>query len=238
MIIHPLANAKEVLRFYSAFSSTAPDEVTAYAFLATLPDIGPVAIVMAGYFGDDMAEGERLLAPMRQFGAPVVDNIQLRDYPEVLAMIDPIAPDGRNYYQPGYSVKQLTGEIIDNLVGWAEKFTSPFSAVLIHHVHGAATRVAPDATAFALREPHYVVMHDAAWEEGPAEPHLEWVRVSLAAMQPYAMRGLYVNFIVGEKEEAIRDSYRGNYERLAALKSKYDPTNFFRSNQNIKPAAK
>jgi hypothetical protein len=78
-------------------------------------------------------------------------------------------------------------------------------------------------------------MHDAAWEEGPAEPHLEWVRVSLAAMLPFAMRGLYVNFIVGEKEEALRDSYRGNYERLAALKSKYDPTNFFRSNQNIKP---
>jgi hypothetical protein len=238
MIIHPLAKAKEVLRFYSDFSRATPDEVTTYAFMATLPDIGPVLIMMGGYFGDDFVEGERLLAPLRQFGSPLVDTIQPMDYPDLLALIDPIAPDGRNYYQPGYSVKVLTGEIIDNLVGWAEKFTSPFSAFLIHHVHGAATRVAPDATAFALREPHYVVMHDAAWEEGPAEPHLEWVRVSLAAMLPFAMHGLYVNFIVGEKEEALRDSYRGNYERLAALKSKYDPTNFFRSNQNIKPAVK
>jgi FAD/FMN-containing dehydrogenase len=238
MVIHPLANARDVLRFYSAFSQDTPDELTVYAFVATVPDIGPAVIIMACYFGDDLAEGERLLAPVRQFGPPLVDLIQPMAYPDVLALIDPIAPDGRNYYQPGYSVKVLSDEFIDLMVEWAKKMTSPFSAFLIHHVHGAAARVAPDATAFALREPHYIVMHDAAWDEGPAEPHLEWVRASLAAMQRFAMPGLYVNFIVGEKEEAVRDSYRGNYERLAALKRKYDPTNFFRSNQNIKPAVK
>jgi len=238
MVIHPLSNAREVLRFYSAFSQATPDELTVYAFVATVPDVGPAVIIMACYFGNDLAEGERLLAPVRQFGPPLVDLIQPMAYPDVLALIDPIAPDGRNYYQPGYSVKTLSDEFIDNLVEWAKKMTSPFSAFLIHHVHGAATRVAPDATAFALREPHYIVMHDAAWDEGPAEPHLEWVRASLVAMQRFAMPGLYVNFIVGEKEEAVRDSYRGNYERLAALKRKYDPTNFFRSNQNIKPAVK
>jgi FAD/FMN-containing dehydrogenase len=238
MVIHPLANARDVLRFYSAFSQDTPDELTVYAFVATVPDIGPAVIIMACYFGDDLAEGERLLAPVRQFGPPLVDLIQPMAYPDVLALIDPIAPDGRNYYQPGYSVKVLSDEFIDLMVEWAKKMTSPFSAFLIHHVHGAAARVAPDATAFALREPHYIVMHDAAWDEGLAEPHLEWVRASLAAMQRFAMPGLYVNFIVGEKEEAVRDSYRGNYERLAALKRKYDPTNFFRSNQNIKPAVK
>jgi FAD/FMN-containing dehydrogenase len=238
MVMHPLANAKQVLQFYREFSSTAPDEVTAYAFLATVPDIGPAVIMMAGYFGDDLAEGEKLLAPLRQFGPPLVDLIQPMDYPDFLAMVDPLAPDGRNYYQPGYSVKQFSDEALDTMISWAEKFTSPFSAFLIHHVHGAATRVAPDATAFALREPHYIVMHDAAWEEGPAEAHLAWVRESLAAMRPFAMPGLYVNFIAGDKEEAVRDAYRANYERLAALKRQYDPTNFFRSNQNIKPAQK
>lgn len=238
MVIHPLSNAREVLRFYSAFSQATPDELTVYAFVATVPDVGPAVIIMACYFGDDLAEGERLLAPVRQFGPPLVDLIQPMAYPDVLALIDPIAPDGRNYYQPGYSVKVLSDEFIDTMVEWAKKMTSPFSAFLIHHVHGAATRVAPDATAFALREPHYIVMHDAAWDEGPAEPHLEWVRASLAAMQRFAMPGLYVNFIVGEKEEAVRDSYRGNYERLAVLKRKYDPTNFFRSNQNVKPTVK
>ena len=129
-----------------------------------------------------------------------------------------------------------TGSALETLITWAGQMTSPFSAILIHHIHGAATRVAPGATAFALREPHYAVIYDAAWEEGPAETHIEWAQAALAAMQPFAMRGVYVNFIVGENEEAVRDSYRANYERLAALKSKYDPTNFFCANQNIKPA--
>lgn len=236
MVIHPMANATQVLEFYREFSAATPDEVTAYPFLATVPDLGPAVILMAGYFGDDLTAGERLLAPLRQFGPPLVDLIQPMIYPDFLAMLDPIAPDGRNYYEPAYSVKYLSDEALDTMIEWAEKRISPFSAILIHHVHGAATRVASEATAFALREPHYMLVHVSAWEEGPAEPHLEWARASFAAMQPYASQGLYVNFIVGETEEAIRASYRANYERLASLKAQYDPTNFFRLNQNIKPA--
>jgi FAD/FMN-containing dehydrogenase len=238
MIIHPMANAKKVLRFYRDFSSAAPDDITAYAFLVTMPDIGPAVILMAGYFGDDLAEGERLLAPLRQFGPPLVDTVQPMAYPDFLAMLDPIAPDGRNYYEPAYSVKQFSDAALDMLITWAGRMTSPFSAILIHHIHGAATRVAPDATAFALREPHYAVIHDAAWEEGLAETHVAWAQASLASMQPFAMPGVYVNFIVGQQEEAVRDSYRANYDRLAALKRQYDPTNFFCANQNIKPALK
>lgn len=238
MVIHSMTNAKAVLRFYRDFSSAAPDDITAYAFLVTLPDVGPAVILMAGYFGDDLAEGERLLAPLRQFGPPLVDTVQPMAYPDFLALLDPIAPDGRNYYEPAYSVKQFSDAALDTLITWAGRMTSPFSAILIHHIHGAATRVAPDATAFALREPHYAVIHDAAWEEGPAETHVAWARASLASMQPFAMPGVYVNFIVGQQEEAVRESYRANYERLAALKRRYDPANFFRANQNIRPALK
>jgi len=235
MVIHPMANAKAVLRFYCDFSSSAPDDVTAYAFLVTMPDVGPAVIVMAGYFGDDLAAGERLLAPLRQFGPPLVDTIQPMAYPDFLALLDPIAPNGRNYYEPAYSVQQFSDAALDTLITWAGRMTSPFSAVLIHHIHGAATRVAPGATAFALRQPHYIVIHDAAWEEGPTETHVAWARASFAAMQPYSMTGVYVNFIVGEQTEAVHDSYGANYDRLAALKCRYDPTNFFRANQNIQP---
>jgi hypothetical protein len=232
-----MTNAREVLRFYQEFSTASPDDVTAYAFLVTMPDIGPAVILMAGYFGDDMAAGEELLAPLRQFGTPLVDTVQPMAYPDFLALLDPIAPNGRNYYEPAYSVKQFSDESLDTLITWAGRMTSPFSAVLIHHIHGAATRVAPDATAFALREPHYAVIHDAAWEDGPAETHIAWAQDSFAAMQPFAMPGVYVNFLVGQKEAAVQASYRTNYERLTALKGQYDPTNFFSANQNIKPAA-
>jgi hypothetical protein len=238
MIIHPMADAKQALRFYRDFSGTAPDDITAYAFLVTMPEIGPAIIFMAGYFGDDMAEGERLLAPLRQFGTPLVDSVQPMAYSDFLAMLDPIAPDGRNYYEPAYSVKQFSDDALDTLIAWAGRMTSPFSAVLIHHIHGAATRVAPDATAFSLREPHYAVVHAAAWEDGPAEPHSAWARDSFAAMQPFTMSGVYIGFLVGQKEEAVRASYRANYERLAIIKDQYDPTNFFCANQNIKPAVR
>jgi hypothetical protein len=173
---------------------------------------------------------------VRRFGPPLADLIRPIAYPDFLAMLNPIAPEGRNYYEPAYAVKQFSDEVLDTLVTWAEKMTSPFSAILIHHVHGAATRIAPDATAFALREPHYMVIHVAAWDDGPAEAHTAWAQVSFAAMQPFAGQGLYVNFIFGQKEETVRESYGANYDRLAALKQKYDPTNFFQLNQNIKPA--
>lgn len=104
---------------------------------------------MAGYFGDDLAAGERLLAPPCQFGPPLVDTIRPMAYPDFLALLDPIAPNGRNYYEPAYSVRQFSDVGLDTLITWAGRMPPPFSAVLIHHIHGAATRVAPGAAAFA-----------------------------------------------------------------------------------------
>jgi FAD/FMN-containing dehydrogenase len=235
MLVHPMADARDVLRFYGDYSSAAPDEVTVYAFLAAMPDIGPVVILMAGYFGDDLAAGTELLAPLRGFGSPLLDTIQPMSYPDFLALLDPLAPDGRNYYEPAYSIRQFDDRALDTLIAWAGRMTSPFSGILIHHIHGAAARVAPDATAFALREPHYAVIHAAAWEDGPAEEHIEWGRASFEAMQPYAMEGVYINFLLDGTERTIRDSYRDNYTRLAAVKQQYDPHNLFRLNQNIRP---
>ena len=236
MVIHPQANAQAVMRFYRDFSSAALDELTVYAVLTTLPEIGPAIMLIACYCGADLAEGERLLAPLRQFGSPLVDTIQPMAYSELLALLDPAAPDGRNYHDTAYALKQPGDEALDALIACAQT-ASPFSAIVIHHVHGAATRVPAGDTAFALREAHYAVVNAAAWEEGDGTAHIAWAEESLARMQPFTSRGLYVNFMGHEGEAAVRDAYRANYERLVALKSKYDPTNFFRFNQNIKPAA-
>lgn len=233
MVLHPMS--AEVLRFYRDFSSAAPDEVIAYASLPTIPNIGPAIAITVCYSGDDLEAGERALAPLRKFGPPIVDLIRPMDYTELIAMLDPTAPDGRNYYDTAYTLKQPNDEALEEIIACAEQKTSPFSVIVIHHVNGAATRVAPEATAFALREPHYSIVNAAAWETGPAEAHMAWAEASLARMQPFASRGLYVNFMGQEGEAAVRDSYRANYERLVTLKDKYDPTNFFRFNQNIKP---
>ncbi|MCB0209083.1 MAG: FAD-binding oxidoreductase [Anaerolineae bacterium] len=235
MVVYPLTNANSVLTFYRDFSSSSPDDVTAYAFLATAADVGPVVMIMAGYFGDNPTAGERLLAPVRQFGPPHVDRIQPMTYADFLEMLAWMMPEGRHYYEPAYTVRQFSNEALKTLITWSERMSSPFSAILIHPRHGAATRIAPEATAFALREPHYVVVHMAGWDEGLATDHVNWAQASVAAMQPFAGSELDVNFIWGEDEDTVRAAYRANYDRLAALKISYDPTNFFRLNQNIKP---
>lgn len=105
-----------------------------------------------------------------------------------------------------------------------------------HHVHGAATRVAPDATAFALREPHFAVNSIGIWLEGDGAPETAWARQAQARMVPHASPGLYVNYLGDEGAAAVQASYRANHARLAALKARYDPENLFQRNQNIAPA--
>ena len=116
--------------------------------------------------------------------------------------------------------------------------TSPYSLVQIQHVHGAASRVSPTETAFALREESYVISIVAAWDGGEAERHIAWARACWRALSPFASSGVYVNFLGNEGEERVRAAYGVNYERLVALKNKYDPTNFFSLNQNIGPTVK
>lgn len=234
-VFHPLSNGEVVMRFYRDFSGNAPDEVISYCALTNIPGIGPAISLSVCYSGDDPAEGERLLAPMRQFGPPLVDLIRLMDYTDLIAMLDPTAPDGRYYDDTAYGIKNLTDAALDAILASARESTSPFNSIVIHHVNGAGTRVAPDATAFALREPHYAIVNGAGWEDGPAQPHRDWANVALARMQPFIDIALYVNFMKVGSESEIRAAYKGNYARLVTLKNKFDPENVFRLNQNIRP---
>ncbi len=128
--------------------------------------------------------------------------------------------------------------MIDIVADFSTSRTSPHSQILIQHVHGAASRVSKSATAFALRDVPYVLNIVAAWdphEADQAEKHLQWAYNLQAALEPFAERGVYTNFLGDEGQEQVRSSYGANYERLVALKNRYDPTNFFQLNQNIKP---
>ncbi|MEZ4767859.1 MAG: FAD-binding oxidoreductase [Caldilineales bacterium] len=232
--IYPLARGRQAMKLYRDVSGEAADELAVMAVLATMPEIGPAVALFACYSGDDHEQGEQQMAA---FGAaePLVAVVQPMPYAGLLAMMDPAAPDGRNYYDAAYTVRDFSDEAIDTLVAWVERRVSPLSSVVIQHIHGAASRVAVDATPFALRFDHYAVLHSSAWETGPAGPHQRWADESRAAMARFAGDGVYVNFLGDEGDAAVRASYGANYRRLVALKNKYDPTNFFRRNQNITP---
>jgi FAD/FMN-containing dehydrogenase len=234
-VMYPMSRAREVLRFYRDYTSNAPDELTASACLLTMSTGTPVIGINVCYCGS-LAEGERALSPLREFGAPIRDLIRPRSYFNLVAGADAGAPSGRCYYQRASTLAHLSDEAIQRIVDYSAQYTSPFSHVLLQHLHGAATRIDPSATAFALRAESYVMSIVAAWDHGEtAERHIEWADTSWSSLRPFASNGVYVNFLGDEGEGHVQAAYGHNYERLVALKNAYDPTNFFALNQNIKP---
>jgi len=238
MVVHPIERAEEMLRFYRDFTHAAPDELTVYAAITSAPDGQPVAAMVACYHGP-FEEGERVLAPLRAFGPPLVDLIRPMSYLELVHILDAGAPDGRRYYEKGNSLPELTDEAIATIADFGAMRTSPFSQALIQHIHGVAARVDPAATAaHTLRGEQYVLGMIAAWDDGDDKTHIAWSRAFWKETRPFAKEGVYVNFMNDDSAERVRAAYGSNYARLAAIKSKYDPENVFRLNQNIAPAAK
>jgi hypothetical protein len=241
MVVHPLSRARDVLVFYRDLTRELPDELTVACAMLTRPD-GNRVIGIAPCWCGDLAEGERVLASLRQFGPPLVDRIQPMPYAGLFALFDASQPAGRSYHVKGGGIKALSDGVIEALVDSAEGMTSPYSQILMMQVHGAATRVGESETAFPYREEHLEILHVAAWEPEAAdkplpagEKHVQWMRQSWKALQPFASQRTYVNFLADDGTAPVRAAYGPNYERLVALKTQYDPDNLFHLNQNIKP---
>jgi FAD/FMN-containing dehydrogenase len=238
-ISYPLSRAREVLRCYRELTRTAPDELTAYADLTTTAHGIPVISISLCYAGS-VAEGERLIAPLRTFGAPLVDLVHPRPYLQTISS-DAGDPDEHHYFEQALSLPDLHDDVIELIAEASAARTSPSSQVLLQHVHGAVRQVSPTATAFALREVPYVMNIVAEWQAedaDEAERHMAWVRALQSALLPFTLKGVYTNFLGDEGQEQVRASYGGNYKRLVALKNTYDPGNIFHFNQNIQPTTK
>ncbi len=235
LIIHPRDSATDLLRFYRSFTASAPDELAAYAALMHTPDGQPVAAVAVCYSGD-VAEGEKLLAPLRSFGAPLVDAIQPMPFPVMQTLLDGAVPDGNQNYWKSTFLQELSDEAIRVIVSHANQATSPMTAVLIEQYGGAASRVGKSEAAFAQRHGQYDMAILTQWGD-PAESrrHIEWTRDFADAMTPFRSGDYLLNFLGEETDDTIRAAFGSNYARLVEVKSKYDPTNFFRVNQNVKP---
>jgi len=240
MVVHPQSEAKAVLRFYREFAQRLPDAGgISGAALLTLPD-GTPAVAMLLVYNGPLDEGERVLAPARQFGSPIADLIQPMPYCVRQTLLDEaFAAHGIQRYWKSGDAAELSDAIIDLLVEGAAGCPSPLSSIALFRLQGAFARVAPDATAFALREPLWDLNVVSQWiDPGDSEQNIGWARGLWAQVEPLTGGGrVYVNhFAADDKPERIRASYGPNYERLAALKRRYDPENLFRLNPNIRPA--
>jgi FAD/FMN-containing dehydrogenase len=236
MVLHPLSAAREALRFWREFVATAPDALGTQAAFLTAPD-GTRVLAMIVCWAGPIAEGERVLAPLRTFGTPLADNVEVMPYRRMQALLEPGFPPGmRNYWKSNF-LSELSDAAIDALIGAFARVPSSTTAIAIEDVRGAVHRVHEDATAFAHRGERFNLLIVGIWRGRENDTaHMRWVRELWDALQPFASRRVYVNYLGEEGRDRIKEAYgEAKYERLVQLKRKYDPQNLFRSNQNIAP---
>lgn len=236
LLLYPLSQAREVIRFYRDFTSEGvPDELTIYAAALCTPDGTPVVALIPAWCGD-LDEGERVLAPVRAFGSPIADLISRMPYPAMQQMIDGVAPFGLRSYWKSQFLRELTDETIDRFVQFAETSASPLSLAILEHAHGAVSRVAADATAFPARDGGYDLVIISAWKNASEDDaNIAWARSFHGAMEQWSAHLVYVNALDQDDSARIPQAYGSNYEKLCEVKAKYDPENRFRRNQNIRP---
>lgn len=235
MILHPMDDAKKMLRFYCDFMKTAPDELTMYAGILHTPD-GLQVVAMVGCYSGDIEKGEEVLKPIREFGSPIADLFQPQPYLQLQTMLEGPFPHGNRFYWKSGFLQDVTDAAIDAIISHSRIVTSPISAILLEFYGGAASRISPTATAFPHRQEEFDLVIISNWTDpNEDERHISWTRNFWSAMQDYSSNCVYVNALGVEGEQRVREAYGVNYNRLMELKKKYDPQNIFRMNQNINP---
>jgi FAD/FMN-containing dehydrogenase len=242
MVLWPLEQAGEVMRFYREWIAAAPDEVGGGAALLVAPPEPfvpeplrgkPVVAVIPISFGDP-----ELLRPIREFGSPFADLVGPMPYVEVQKLLDPGNPPGNLNYWKAEAVQELSDELIDLIVSHAEGIGSPFSVCFFQPLGGALARIPADATAINPVPGDWVLHAIAVWQtEAESERELAWARQWGKLTEPYTLAGAPLTFSADTGDERVRATFgEEKYARLVALKDKYDPENLFRLNQNIKPS--
>jgi FAD/FMN-containing dehydrogenase len=239
LVLYPRRKAREFLRMYAALTAEAPEQLSTMAAFLSSPDGDPVVGVFC-VFNGPVDEGERVLAPLRAFGSPLLDDIGPKPYTVVQQAFDEGFPAGnRNYWKSSY-LSTIGAECTDILVEQTNKAPSPMCVVALEHmIGGAVARVGADDTAFGRREAEYnLLILGISDDPGVDDANKEWARGFWKAIQPFSTGGVYVNYMDHDEPERIAEAYGSkHYARLVQLKKRYDPDNLFRLNQNIAPSA-
>ncbi len=244
-VMYPAELASELLPAWRDFMAEAPETVTSEAPFWSVPAApvfpeavhGREVLVLAALYSDDWREGKKVLQPLRELAEPILDMSGVYPYTQVQTTFDPFYPEGELYYYwKSLRLDRLDDEVIAAIADHVANRPSPRTLVPIWHHGGAMSRVGPEETAFGDRSAPFLLSLDSTWEDpAETEENIAWTRAAWDDMQRFSSGGSYLNFMGEEGETLVRDAYGRNYERLQALKQKYDPENVFRMNQNIKP---
>jgi FAD/FMN-containing dehydrogenase len=232
---YPIRQALEVLRYLNQYAPTIPDDL--FLLAAVLPFPGERMLDVAVVWSGDEKEGERVLRPLRTFIKPFEDSIKLKPYLDQQKEGSDSPSDGDySSCRRGGHLENLDASVIDIIGEFAASAPSESSGITMIYWHGPWC-ARPHDNAFGFRRVGFEYWVQSYWQQdGARDDAIRWVQRFFAALQPHSSGSVYVNDLENEGDERARAAYGDNYARLAEIKRKYDPTNFFRVNQNIKPA--
>jgi FAD/FMN-containing dehydrogenase len=247
LIVHPFSKAREVLDEYRRAVAKAPDEMCCWVVMRKAPPLpflpagvhGTEVVVLALCHAGDLASGEKAAAPFKAIGKPIADVVGPSPFVGWQTAFDPLLTPGERNYWKSHDFVELGDGLIDVLLDAVRRLPTPHCEIFVGSLGGAINRIPVDATAYPHRDVNFVVNVHTRWSE-PSDDKacIAWARSLYDAAAPFATGGVYVNFMPDDETERVRSgAYGPNYERLAKVKSKYDPANLFRLNQNVPPPA-
>jgi FAD/FMN-containing dehydrogenase len=242
LLVFPLEKAEDAFAAYQRITEDAPDELATAAVLLNAPPEEFVPAHLHGKpvlgfgisYAGDPEKGQKVIAPLKAVG-PAVDMVGPMPYRAFQTILDPMSPHGWRNYWRGLHLKGMSDDLVKTFLRFPPEGLGPMTFLVLFQHGGAVARVADDATAFSHRDATFMVHPIACWDDAAEDDsHLEWVKAVTEAMQPFTTGGVYLNFMADE-DRVLAGYGEGKYERLVALKRKYDPDNVFRFNQNISP---
>ena len=244
LIVFPFEQAKSVLTQFARFTETMPDDLNVWMVARKAPPLpflprevhGREVVALALCYAGDAANGEKLIEPLRGFGTAYGEHIGVQPYTAWQQAFDPLLTRGARNYWKSHNFSQLSDGAIDTIIEYAGTLPSPQCEIFVGTIGGQTARVAPEAMAYSSRDPNYVMNVHGRWESAAEDAHcIAWAREFFAKSKPFASAGAYINFLTEEETDRIAFAYGASYKRLVEIKKKYDPTNLFRMNQNIRP---
>ena len=238
-------DVEDALRLYREFAADAPDAASVYAAFVPAPPEprfpeqywGEPLLLFRLFYAGDRADAESTFEPFLDHGNPVVASFESMPYVEYQRISDDLYPEGRRYYWKSNYFDDLPDGLIDRLVAHTEDLPTPYTSIFFEHLGGEINRVDPRSTAYPHRHPLFAITVSPAWTDpDDDEAMIEWAQGVYEDLAEYASEGVYVNVLSDEGNERIREAYGDVYDRLRSVKREWDPDNFFRTNQNIKPA--
>jgi FAD/FMN-containing dehydrogenase len=239
LVAYPFNEAWDVLRFFRDVTASLPDDLTVFGGLLHAPDgSGTKLVAMVVCHCGSLEDGEKALQPIKAFGAPVMDAVGALPYCQMNLMLDDGFPRGALNYWKSAFLSSLSDEAIRAMIDSFARCPTPMGALMLEHFHGAVTRVGVTDTAFPHRDEGHNLLVLSQWTDpNDNKACIAWARDSYATMEAFMGSGRYVNYLGEDEQGEVPAAYGPNYPRLAQIKAKYDPDNFFHMNQNIRPVA-